>query len=252
MASGGMPGLRILILVILAGTGARTAALGLNRLIDRDIDIRNPRTRDRELPSGLVSSPEAWLITGSGLLIYFISAYLICKLAFFLSPIPLIVFIFYPFMKRFTPFCHFGVGLALSLAPLGGWVAVKCSLEYLLPPLLLSLFTLFWVAGFDIIYATLDEKFDRENGIFSLVSVYGRSKALSVSAISHFIAFVFLVIMYILYFSSVYTLLILLVVGGLLFLEYRKSEDVDMAFFRLNIIVGFSVFIFILCGIYFQ
>lgn len=252
MAAGGLPDARILFLVLAAGTGARTVALGLNRIIDRNIDIKNPRTWSRELPSGTVSLKEAGVIITAGLLLYFLAAYLICDLVLVLSPLPLLVFVIYPYMKRYTQFCHFGVGLALSLAPLGGWLAVKCSFEGLAAPLMISGFTLFWVAGFDIIYATLDEHFDRSEGIYSLVSVYGRKTALYFSALSHLTAFIFLVVLYLVYFSSLITLVVLLLVGILLFLEYKKSSDVDLAFFRINIIIGFSVFIFILCGIYFH
>jgi len=252
MAARGFPEPRMLILIILAGAGARTAALGINRIIDRNIDNKNPRTVNRELPSGKITINEAVMIVFAGLVLYFISAYLICGLALMLSPVPLAVFFSYPYMKRFTPFCHFGVGLALSLAPLGGWIAETCSVSGILPAFLISLFTLFWVAGFDIIYATLDEEFDRQHGIFSLVSVYGRRTALNISGISHFMAFISLATIYLLYFKSLLSLFILLAIGLLLFIEYKKSSDVDMAFFRINILIGFAVFIFILCGIYFQ
>lgn len=252
LAANGVPEYRLLILLVLAGTGARTMALGLNRIIDREIDSENPRTSGRELPSGSVSGLEAYLVVISGLLLYFLSAYLICDLVLLLSPFPLVVFAAYPYMKRFTSLCHFGVGLALGLAPLGGWLAVTCSLSGLTPAILISLFTLFWVAGFDIIYATLDEEYDRASGIYSLVSVYGKKKALNISAISHAAAFVFLLVLYLLYFKTLVSGLILLSVAVLLYMEYKKSEDVDLAFFRLNIVIGFTVFIFILCGIYFQ
>jgi len=153
-------------------------------------------------------------------------------------------------MKRFTYLCHFGVGLGLSLAPLGGWVAVTCSFHGLFPPLLLSLFTLFWVSGFDIIYATLDEEFDRESGVFSIVSVFGRKRALSVSALLHFFAFIVLVILYFYEFNTLYALPFLFMSGLLLFLEYKKSSNVDLAFFKINILVGLFVFIFVISGIY--
>ncbi|MFQ5788490.1 MAG: UbiA family prenyltransferase, partial [Thermodesulfobacteriota bacterium] len=153
-------------------------------------------------------------------------------------------------MKRFTPLCHFGVGLGLALAPLGGWVAITCSLNNLLPPILLSLFTLFWVSGFDIIYSTLDEDFDKKEEIYSLVSVYGRNHALLISALLHALAFYMLVTLYFLKFDSVTAIAALLVSGFLLYLEYRKSSNVDLAFFKINILVGFFVFIFIISGIY--
>lgn len=251
LASRGLPDLGLLVLILIAGACARTAALGLNRIIDKKIDFLNPRTAQREIPSGKVSLNEALFITGFGLGIYFSSAYLICDLVFYLSPIPIIVFVLYPYMKRFTSLCHLGVGLGLALAPLGGWVAVRCSLDQLLPALLLAFFTLFWVSGFDIIYATLDEDFDKKENIFSLVSVYGRVTALEVSASFHFISFLFLCWLYFMEFSGrFFAFFSLALVGLLLFMEYKKSDNVDLSFFKINIIVGAFVFIFILCGIY--
>ena len=250
LAANGVPELRLLVLILLAAFGARTAALGLNRIIDREIDRRNPRTKGRELPSERISLREACAIVGVGILIYLISAYLICDLVLYLSPIPLIIFTLYPYMKRFTSLCHFGVGLGLSLAPVGGWIAVRCSLNEMLTPMFLFLFTLFWVSGFDIIYATLDEEFDRQSGIFSLVSRYGRKKALFMSAILHIFAFLALVGLYLYEFKSIYSTLFLLLSGLLLLLEHKKSSDVDLAFFKINILVGFFVFLFVLSGIY--
>jgi 4-hydroxybenzoate polyprenyltransferase len=250
LAARGIPPIKLLILILLAGFGARTAALGLNRIIDREIDRRNPRTRVRELPSGRIGLGEALTIVGVGVLLYFASAYLICNLVLYLSPIPLFVFTLYPYMKRFTYLCHFGVGLGLALAPLGGWVAVSCSLNDILPPLLLSLFTLFWVSGFDIIYATLDEEFDREGGLFSLVSRFGRSRALFISALLHIFAFLALSVLCFYEFRSPYAASFLLIIGFLLYLEHKKSHDVDLAFFRINAILGFFVFFFVLSGIY--
>jgi len=250
LAERGLPEIRVLILIIIAAFGARTSALGLNRIIDSEIDKRNPRTKGRELPSGKISLWESYAIVGVGVLIYFISAYLICNLAFYLSPIPLLIFTLYPYMKRFTSLCHFGVGLGLSLAPLGGWIAVRCSLNDLFPPILLSLFTFFWVSGFDIIYATLDEEFDLQSGIFSLTSRFGREKSLFISAILHLFAFIALVLLYFTEFRSIYAIVFLIISGLLLFLEHKKSSDVDLAFFKVNAVLGFVVFFFVLSGIY--
>ncbi|HLE26123.1 MAG TPA: UbiA-like polyprenyltransferase [Thermodesulfobacteriota bacterium] len=250
LAERGLPEIRVLILIMIAAFGARTSALGINRIIDREIDKRNPRTKGRELPSGKISLWESYAIVGAGVLIYFISAYYICDLAFYLSPIPLLIFTLYPYMKRFTSLCHFGVGLGLSLAPLGGWIAVRCSLNDLFPPILLSLFTFFWVSGFDIIYATLDEEFDLQSGIFSLPSRYGRGNALFISAILHLFAFLTLVLLYFTEFRSIYAIVFLIISGLLLFLEHKKSSDVDLAFFKVNAVLGFVVFFFVLSGIY--
>ncbi len=250
LAAKGLPDWKLLILIVLAATGARTSALAINRILDRRIDALNPRTEDRELPSGKISLTKAYIITVLALILYFISAYLICDLVLYLSPIPLIVFIIYPLMKRFTPFCHFGVGLGLALAPLGGWVAVTCSFEGVLPAVVLSLFTLCWVAGFDIIYATLDEEFDKKAGIYSMVSVYGRGTALMVSSALHQSAFFFVAFLYFFMFKSIVAGVFLVLIGALLFLEHRKAENVDLAFFKINILVGFAIFLFVLSGIY--
>jgi len=251
LAANGLPSLRLLFLIILAGIGARTSALALNRIIDRDIDKKNPRTRTRELPSGKMSFLSAGSVAIVGTVIYFFSSYLICDLVFYLSPIPLIIFILYPYMKRFTPLCHFGVGLGLALAPLGGWIAVTCSLSNLYPAILLSLFTFFWVSGFDIIYATLDEESDKETGVFSMVSTYGRGSALRLSGVLHLLSFLSLAALYLIYFEkSFITLFFMILTGVFLFLEHKKSSNVDMAFFKINIVIGFVIFLFILSGIY--
>jgi len=250
LAARRFPDVGLLVLIILAGTGARTAALALNRIIDRRIDALNPRTQDRELPAGRISLLNAYAITGFGLLLYFLSAYLICELVFYLSPIPLLVFIVYPYLKRFTYLCHFGVALALALAPLGGWIAVTCSFDGIFPAAVLSCFTLLWVSGFDIIYATLDEDFDKKQGVYSLVSSFGKETALRISSVLHLAAYFAAAFLYFYFFKTIFAGLLLVVIGLLLFLEHRKSEDVDFAFFRINILIGFAIFLFVLCGIY--
>ena len=246
----GAPPLRILLLVLAAATGARTVAFALNRIIDRQIDGRNPRTAMRDLPSGRMTLWEAAWVTVTGLALYGGSAWLISDFCFMLSPIPLIIFVVYPTMKRYAPLAHFGVGLGLAMGPLGGWFAVSPSFENLLPPALLSVFTLFWVAGFDIIYSTLDENFDREESLYSFPALFGRRTALRFSALFHLVAFGVLVA---LFFTSVFSLLalpLLLLTGCLLYLEQRKAEDVELAFFRINSVAGFVVLCMVLIGVY--
>jgi len=249
-SQGPAPSLRILILVLTAATGARTVAFALNRIIDRHIDARNPRTATRDLPSGRMTVWEASWVMITGLALYFGSAYFISDFCFFMSPIPLAVFIIYPTMKRYTPLAHFGVGMGLAMGPLGGWFAVSPSFENLLAPILLSMFTLFWVAGFDIIYSTLDEEFDRKESLYSFPARFGKERALKYSAYLHIVAFVLLVI---LFFYSVFSLLalpLLLLTGYLLYLEQRKAEDVELAFFKINAVAGFSVFGMVLLGVW--
>lgn len=245
-----LPSAGLLILVLTAATGARTVAFALNRIIDRHIDARNPRTAMRDLPSGRMTIWEASWVMFSGLALYFGSAYFISDFCFSLSPVPLIVFVIYPTMKRYTPLAHFGVGLGLAMGPLGGWFAVSPSFENLLEPVLLSLFTLLWVAGFDIIYATLDEEFDRKESLYSFPARFGKERALRYSGYLHLVAFGLLVV---LFFYSVFSLLalpLLALTGYLLFLEQKKAEDVELAFFKINAVAGFSVFAMVMIGVW--
>jgi 4-hydroxybenzoate polyprenyltransferase len=244
------PPLLLLLLIFVGAVGARTTALALNRIIDREIDKRNPRTAVRELPSGRLSVRQAVGILVVGLVLYFSAASLISTFCLIISPLPLIIFVIYPYMKRFTPLAHFGVGLGLSMAPLGGWFAVQQSLHNIVPGALLSLFTLFWVAGFDIIYSTLDELFDREENLHSFSSKFGKRNALQISAVLHFIAFGFLVALFAVYLRAVASLPFLVVSGFLLYLEQKKAEDVEMAFFRINAVIGFVILGMVVAGVY--
>jgi 4-hydroxybenzoate polyprenyltransferase len=251
LASKNPPSLQLIILILLGATGARTAALALNRIIDRKIDKRNPRTVNRELSTGKMSLSDAIIILISGLIVYFLSAAFISIFCLLLAPIPLIVFTLYPYMKRFTSYAHFGVGLGLAVAPLGGWFAVKNSLNEIAPGLLLSLFTLCWVSGFDIIYSTLDEAFDRGENLYSFSSRFGKIKALQISSILHLIAFIILVILFFMQIRAIAALPFLLISGYLLYLEQNKSSNVELAFFKINAVLGFAILAMVLIGVYF-
>ena len=247
---GAFPGWGPVLLVVAAATGARTVAFALNRIIDRRIDARNPRTASRDLPSGRMNLGEALGVLSAGLALYFGSAYLLSFFCFMLSPIPLIVFLVYPTMKRFTPLAHFGVGMGLAMGPLGGWFAVSPSTDGLLTPLLLSLYTLLWVSGFDIIYATLDEEFDRKESLYSFPARFGRERALRYSGCLHLAAFGVLAILFWQARLSLYALPLLLLTGALLYLEQKKAEDVELAFFRINSVAGFAVLAMVLVGVW--
>jgi 4-hydroxybenzoate polyprenyltransferase len=251
IASKNPPTIQLMILILLGATGARTVALALNRIIDRKIDKRNPRTVSRELPSGRMSSGDATVILVIGLAVYFLCAASISTFCLMLSPLPLVIFTFYPYMKRFTSYAHFGVGLGLSMAPLGGWFAVKNSLSNIGPGLLLALFTLCWVTGFDIIYSTLDEAFDRGENLYSFSSRFGKIKALRISATLHLVAFVILTILFFMQIRALAALPFLLVSGYLLYLEQKKANNVEMAFFKINAVLGFAVLAMVLVGVYF-
>jgi 4-hydroxybenzoate polyprenyltransferase len=242
--------LPLLGLVLLAGTGARTAALGLNRIIDRRIDEANPRTASRELPSGAMSLGEAWALTGAGALLYAGAAWWIAPICLALAPVPLAVFTGYPYLKRWTPWCHLGVGLGLAMAPLGGWFAVRLGFEGVAPAVLLGLFTLGWVAGFDVIYATLDETFDRAAGIHSLPARYGRQTALRIARVLHAIGFASLAALVLGWLSWPTALIPLLVTGALLAWEHARADDLDLAFFHINVWVGFAALATIAAGVW--
>jgi 4-hydroxybenzoate polyprenyltransferase len=241
---------RILALVLLAGTGARTAALGLNRIIDRRIDAANPRTASRELPSGQMRLGEAWALTVTGAALYAAAAWWIAPVCLALAPAPLAVFTAYPYLKRWTPWCHLGVGLGLAMAPLGGWFAVRQTFDDVVPALLLALFTLLWVAGFDVIYATLDEAFDRDAGIRSLPARYGSATALRIARAFHVLGWTALAALVFRELAWPAALVPLLVVGALLAGEHARAHDIDLAFFRINVWVGFAALATVVAGVW--
>ncbi len=251
LAANGLIAGRLALLMLLAAVGARTVALALNRMIDHKIDKLNSRTAGRELPAGRMTLAQAAAVMLTGLALYFVSAGLIGRFCLLWSPLPLAVFLFYPYMKRYTPLAHFGVGLGLAMAPLAGWVAVTQSLENLFPGLLFALFALLWVAGFDIIYATLDEEFDRRAHLHSLPAALGRTRALRVSALLHALAFVVLVVIFALYIRSLPATPFLAAAGFLLYLEQAKAGDVELAFFKINAVLGFVVFVMVVVGVHF-
>ena len=249
LASKETPSAVLLVLVLTAAVGAGLVAMTLNRIIDREIDRHNPRTLSRELPSGAMHIGESFGILLFGLALYLVSAKLISDFCFYLSPIPLIVFAIYPYLKRFTPLAHFGVGMGLAMGPLGGFFAVVGSLDRFGEALLLPLFNLFWATGFDIIYSTLDEEFDKKAGLFSFPSRFGKKRALQISAALHFLAFVVLAALVLISLKALIALPFLFLSGFLLWLEQHKAEDVELAFFKINIVVGFSILVMIIVSI---
>ena len=248
VAAGAFPEPRTALWILGAGTGARTAAMGLNRIIDRNIDARNPRTDVRELPRGAMKLAEAGGIVVGGLALYLVSCFMLSPFALALSPVPLVAFVVYPYMKRFTSLAHFGVGAALAFAPLGGFVAVTASTADSAAALWLAGFTLFWVAGFDIIYATLDIDFDRAEGLKSLPVRLGRRPALAVSMGAHLLAVGCLVGLFVEDLSGGLAIAGIVATGVVLAAEHWLAERVNLAFFQLNIIVGFLVFGVVLAG----
>ena len=176
----------LLLLVILCMVFARSAAMAFNRYLDRSFDARNPRTAIREIPAGILKANKVLWFTIICCLLFIICTLFINRLCFYLSPVALIVILGYSYTKRFTPLCHLILGLGLSLAPIGAYIAVTGGFTLL--PILFSLTVLFWVSGFDIIYALQDEEFDKENKLYSIPAWLGKAKALRVSVLLHVIS----------------------------------------------------------------
>ncbi|MGB3006151.1 MAG: UbiA-like polyprenyltransferase [Chitinophagaceae bacterium] len=173
----------LLFLVILCMVFARSAAMAFNRYLDRQYDAKNPRTAIREIPKGIITPKNALLFTIINSLLFIVCTYFINSLCFYLSPVALAVVLGYSYTKRFTPFCHLILGLGLSLAPIGAYLAVVGQFDLL--PILFSLSVFFWVSGFDIIYALQDEEFDKSQQLYSIPAWLGTAKALRVSELLH-------------------------------------------------------------------
>ncbi len=173
----------LFILMLLCMIFARSAAMAFNRFLDRKFDAKNPRTAVREIPAGVISAKNALAFTIISCILFIACTYFINSICFYLSPVALFVILFYSYTKRFTALCHLVLGLGLSLAPIGAYLAVTG--VFALLPVLFSFAVIFWVSGFDIIYALQDEGFDKENELYSIPSVMGKSKALMVSVLLH-------------------------------------------------------------------
>lgn len=193
LASGGVPNGYQLLWITLAMVGARTAAMSLNRVIDRFIDARNPRTVQRAIPAGLLGVREVYYTIVLSFLLLGFSAYQLNMLAFKLMPLAVFVLVLYSYTKRFTWLCHLFLGLALGMAPVGAWVGITGALALL--PVTMGLGVMFWVAGFDIIYACQDAEFDKIEGLYSIPSVFGLKNALWVSILFHVIALVLFILL---------------------------------------------------------
>lgn len=171
------------VLVILCMIFARSAAMAFNRYLDRHFDAQNPRTAIREIPAGILKANSVLWFTIICSLLFVVCTWFINRICFFLSPVALFVILFYSYTKRFTPLCHLVLGLGLSLAPIGAYLAVTGAFAVL--PVLFSFTVIFWVSGFDIIYALQDEEFDRSKKLYSIPAWLGKSKGLRVSELLH-------------------------------------------------------------------
>lgn len=181
--TGGSPDWQIFLFVILCMVFARNAAMGFNRWADRAIDAANSRTAVREIPAGKVAANSALIFVIVNSLLFVGAAYMINRLCFYLSPLALVTILAYSLTKRFTSLCHFVLGLGLSFAPIGAYIAVTGRFDAL--PMLFSLIVLLWTGGFDILYSLQDEDFDRANDLHSVPSALGRRRAMLLSSSAH-------------------------------------------------------------------
>lgn len=261
----GWPGWRLFGLILLAMFCARTCAMAFNRIMDRKFDAENPRTANRHLPAGTITLGSAWtlcVITGIGLIA---TAWFINPLCFYLSPIALFFVCFYSVTKRFTDYTHVWLGIALGLAPIGAWLAVKGTLGFGitdepamasgigkaiarngltgLQPIILSIAVVFWLIGFDIIYALQDFEFDRKAGLHSLVVGWGPGNALKAAFLSHMVMWGLLAIFGVICGFKLAYYFGMVVILGCLVMEHwlarrRKGNWVQVAFFRLNALIS--------------
>ncbi len=238
--------IRLAVLCSVCMFSARSAAMGFNRYVDSEIDLLNPRTENREIPSGKVSKLAALMFIIVSSFIFIFSSYLVNPLAFLLSFPALFLLFLYSLTKRFTLFCHLVLGLAIGLAPLGAWIAVTENLT--LVPILFSIGLLFHIAAFDILYALQDKDFDSKQGLYSIPVFFGENKARVISALLHILAMLSFVLagsqallggLY--YFT-------LTIITGLLYYEHRLSfshskQELPLQFYQINSWISVVLFV---------
>ena len=232
--------------ILVAMVGARSAAMGFNRLADQRLDARNPRTAGRELPRGVLAREEVWLFVIASAATLVVAAAMLNPLCLALSPVALLVIFGYSYTKRFTALSHVFLGLALALAPMGAWLAIRGRVEA--PPVVLGLAVLFWVAGFDTIYACQDEAFDRASGLHSLPARLGTRRALVLARLFHVVAVALLAGLYSLVPMHPLYLVGVSAVAGLLVYEHSlvRADDlsrIDAAFFTVNGWISLGYFV---------
>ena len=247
LGAGGMPSIKVLLLIALVGLGARTFGMALNRIFDKNIDAKNPRTKNRELPSGKLTLAQGYGVALVGMAIYFVGCALLGTTVLKLSLVPLVPLALYSLLKRFTPLCHYGIGICLGLAPLGAFVAVTNNLAFTPEVVLLAVFTFCWISGFDIIYALMDIDFDRANNVRSIPAALGASRAQLVAAVTHLVSFAALVLLW-MSVGGTFSFIALLVSAGAFGAAYLQSIPVHVRFFPISAIAGIAGALVVLLG----
>lgn len=252
LAAKGLPTLHQAFWILLAMIGARSSAMAFNRLVDVRYDAQNPRTRDRALPKGMISRNFfiGFIIVASG--VFILSAWMLNPLTFALSFPGLAWILFYSYTKRFTAFSHLILGFSLSFAPIGAHIAIKGVIEFL--PILLGLGTMFWVAGFDVLYSCVDYEFDQKARLFSIPRFFGIRKALRIAMLFHIVALLFFIQtgisgeMGMIYFGGVALAFIFLFVEHAI-LSPEDLSKINISFFTMNGMVSIVLFLAILFDI---
>lgn len=242
LAANGLPSFRQIFWIVVAMVGARSTAMAFNRIADRKIDARNPRTAMRALPAGLLSVSFVWAFTITSALLFLVAAAMLNRLTLLLAPVALASVLLYSFTKRWTQFSHIVLGWCLSIAPTGAWIAVRGQLDSPVP-LLLSLVVLLWTAGFDVLYACQDYDFDRAERLHSIPARFGIPRALWISRGLHGAAFLALVSLYVLSGLGPLALIGVVLTAGLLLYQHRLVHADDLgrlnaAFFTTNAFVS--------------
>lgn len=249
-----LPSIEKLILIIIAMVAARSAAMAFNRFTDLPFDKLNPRTSNWILPQNELSITFVKAFTMISIAIFIMSTYMLNKICFMLSPIALFIILSYSYSKRFTYLTHFHLGLSLSIAPIGAWLAIieKCNLT----PILIAISVILWVAGFDILYATQDIEFDKKYNLKSIPARYGIKNALILSSLCHAIMMLPLILIYFIANMGIFYLAGLLI--SAIFLTYQHciiSTDnlsrLNQAFFTFNGLLSISIFLFTTLDIYY-
>lgn len=246
MAARGWPGLELLCLLTLAMVGIRSFAMAVNRLLDLEYDRKNPRTSKRPLVTGEITPWQTWRFCGVMAALFVLSCAAINPVCLALSPIALVMAAVYSYTKRFTWACHFVLGAVIGLAPIAGWLSV--SPAFALPPILLALGVLFWIAGFDALYACQDKGFDEEHGLHSLPVRFGLRGAMLLAAFSHVNTVIFLFLTGLACNLSIGWYLTLCVSAGTLWWEHRLISPENLEKIRVAFALNGPISILLLLG----
>ncbi|MEC7785350.1 MAG: UbiA-like polyprenyltransferase [Nitrospinota bacterium] len=250
IAAKGLPQTEKIIWIIVCMVGARSAAMAFNRVLDARFDATNPRTQDRALPAGRVDIRSYWLFLIVSSAIFIFAANMLNSLAFYLSPVALLIVFFYSFTKRFTAYSHFWLGLAIAISPVGAWVAIREEISF--SSLILGAAVIFWLVGFDILYSCMDVEFDRSSGLKSIPQKFGIENALRIAFASHGVMILFLLglLFFVGQLGVLYSIGVV-VVAILLFYEHSlvRPDDlskINIAFFNMNGIISLGLMVFVI------